>query len=161
MDAALKRGAKIFAEIRGFGTSADKGQGLEIAMRQALKESGTEPGDIDSILAAASSSIEGDRREARAIKDVFAKQAKILYISAVKSMTGEQYSNSGSFQAAAAVAAIEKGMLPPQINYREKDPLCDLNIITKPTALRTGNIVVNACGKGGISSSMVISKFQR
>ena len=160
LDSALERKARILAEIKGFSSCLDKDSGIERAMRGALKQAGLNPGDVDCILAGANSSTEGDRQEAKAIKDVFAKEAKSLYISAVKSMVGEQYSNSGALQAAAAVSAIEKQMLPPTINYQDKDPLCDLNIVTKAQGAKVKNILINSFGKGGISSSLLISKFE-
>lgn len=159
LDSALERKVPILAEIKGFSSCLDKDSGIERAMRGALKQAGLNSGDVDCILAGANSSLEGDRQEAKAIKDVFAKEAKSLYISAVKSMVGEQYSNSGALQAAAGVLAIEKQMLPPTINYQDKDPLCDLNIVTKAQGGRIENILINSFGKGGISSSLLISKF--
>jgi 3-oxoacyl-(acyl-carrier-protein) synthase len=91
--------------------------------------------------------LEGDRREAGAIKDIFEKDNERVYISAVKLMTGEQYSNSGALQVAAAVAAIEKQMVP--------------KISTKAQSAKIRNVLVNAFGKSGTSSSLIISKFER
>jgi 3-oxoacyl-[acyl-carrier-protein] synthase II len=160
LDSALSRGAKIYAQIKGFSTGLDKKKGLIRAMQEALKKSQLSPSDIDLICAGANSSQEGDREEARAIKDVFEKDAERVYISAIKSLTGEQYSNSGALQAAAAVAAIEKEMIPPTVNYQERDAACDLRIVTEAHRSKVKNVLINAYGKGGCSSSLVISKFE-
>ena len=159
MESARKRNARIYAEIKGFGTFLDPESGLKKAMHRALDQAGLGPGDIDYISAAANSSVIGDRQEAEAIKDVFAKDTERVYINAVKSMTGEQYSNSGAAQAASAVCTIEKEMIPPTINFQEPDPACGLNIVTEAKSCKVRNVLVNAFGKDGTSSSLIISKF--
>ena len=156
---AKKRGAMILGEIKGYATAFGK-DAPEQVMRQAIKRSGLNPQDIDCILASANSSVDGDRREAEAIKDVFAKDAQNVYISAVKSMVGEQYSCSGATAAAAALCVIEKGVIPPTVNYQEKDPSCEVKVVVRPEQAKVRNVLINAFGKTGSSSSMVISGFK-
>jgi len=159
LESAKKRGARVLGEIKGYATAFGK-DAPEQVMRQAIKRSGLNPQDIDCILASANSSVEGDRIEAEAIKDVFAKDAQNVYISAVKSMIGEQYSNSGATAAAAALCAIERQAILPTLNYQEKDPLCEVRVVVKSEQAKVRNVLINAFGKTGSSSSMVISEFR-
>jgi 3-oxoacyl-(acyl-carrier-protein) synthase len=161
LDSALKRRANIYAEIKGFASVLDKDQGLARAMKGALKNSKLNPSDIDLICAGANSSIETDLEEAEAIKNIFGEASKKVSVSAVKSMIGEQYSNSGALLASVAALAIQRQVIPPTINYQEKDAAIDLNIVTKPQSAKVNNVLIDAYGKGGCSSSMVISKFEK
>jgi 3-oxoacyl-[acyl-carrier-protein] synthase II len=156
---AKKRGVRILGEVKGYATAFGK-EAQEKVMRQAIERSGLNLQDIDCILASANSSVEGDRFEAEAIKDVFAKDAQNVYISAVKSMVGEQYSNSGATAMAVALCAIEKGVIPPTVNYQEKDPSCEVRVVVRPKQAKVRNVLINAFGKTGSSSSMVISEFK-
>jgi len=159
LDSALDRKAHVYAEVKGFCSVLDNKNGLVRAMRSAIEKSQLNPQDIDFISAGANSSIETDYYEAQAIKDVFGKDSTSVAVGAIKSMTAEQYSNSGALQVLAAVAAIEKDMIPPTINYQDKDVRCQLNVITKAISSKVRNVLVNAYGKDGVSSSMVLSKL--
>lgn len=160
VDAAIKRGAKIYAQLKGFCATPNQGGGMKRSMVKALERSQLDPGDIDLILAGANSSSEGDRLEAQAIKEVFQRHASTISVSAVKSLVGEQYGNAGAFQVATAACLIEKQMVFPTVNYEHKDPDCDLNIVTKTENKNIGNILINTYEKDGSSSSLVVSKFE-
>ena len=159
LEGAKKRGARVLGEIKGYATAFGKDAPKQV-MAHAIKRSGLNPQDIDCILASANSSVEGDRIEAEAIKDVFAKDAQNVYISAVKSMIGEQYSNFGATAAAAALCAIERQVILPTVNYQEKDPSCGVRVVVRPEQAKVRNVLINAFGKAGSSSSMVISEFK-
>lgn len=159
-ESALKRGAKVYAQLKGFCTTPNQEGGMRRSMVKALERSQLGPGDIDLILAGANSSIEGDRLEAQAIKKVFQQQASTIPVSAIKSSVGEQYGNAGAVQVAAAACSIETQMVFPTINYEHKDPACDLNIMTKADNKNIRNILINAYGKNGNSSSLVVSRFE-
>lgn len=157
-EGAKNRGAKILGEIKGYATAFGRDAPGQV-MRQAIERSGLGFQDIDCIFASANSSVEGDRREAQAIKDVFAKDAQNMYISAVKSIVGEQYSCSGATAASAALCAIEKQVIPPTLDYQEKDPLCEVRVVARSQQAKVRNTLINAFGKAGSCSSMVISEF--
>src|SRR5574337_582734 len=159
-DAAIKRGAKVYAQLKGFCTTPNQEGGMKRSMVKALERSQLTPGDIDLILAGANSSLEGDRLEAQAIKEVFQRQASTISVSAVKSLVGEQYGNAGAFQVATAACLIEKQMVFPTVNYEHKDPDCDLNIVTKTEKKNIRNILINAYETNGSSSSLVVSKCE-
>ena len=160
-DAALKRGARIYCLLKGFCTTTDRQGGIKRSMLAALKRSQLKPDEVDLIMAGANASVVGDRSEALAIKEVFQGYASQVRVSALKSMLGEQYSNAGALQAAAAALVIEEQMIYPTINYQEKDPDCDLNIVTLAQHKSIENILINVIGPGRACSSMVIGRFER
>jgi len=170
LESARTRGAEIYAEVKGSGNSFDayrvnkykrEGSGLKNAMRLSLKEAQLRPEDIDYICAGANSTRGGDLLEAEAIKEVFGLLAKKVPVSAIKSMIGEVFSASGSLQVASAAAAIENQMIPPTINYQEKDERCALNLVVNEAgSAKIENVLVNAFGPSGCNSSMVISRFK-
>ncbi|MBL7151817.1 MAG: beta-ketoacyl-[acyl-carrier-protein] synthase family protein [Candidatus Omnitrophica bacterium] len=169
LGSALKRQATIYAQVRGFGNGFDafrinrynpQAEGLKKSMRLALEESGISAQDIDYICSGANSSPDGDAMETAGIKDVFGQSARELKISSIKSMVGECFSAGGVLQAIAALAAIEKQMVPPTVNYQEKDPACDLNyVVNQASNCKIDNVLINAFGPSGCNSSLVISKF--
>src|SRR5574337_1196389 len=159
-DAAIKRGAKVYAQLKGFCTTPNQEGGMKRSMVKALERSQLTPGDIDLILAGANSSSEGDRLEAQAIKEVFQRQASTGSVSAVKSLVGEQYGNAGAIQVATAACVIEKQMVFPTVNYEHKDPDCDVHIVTNTEKKNIRNILIHTYEKDGSSSSLVVSKFE-
>lgn len=160
LESALRRNARILAEVRGYGVNF--GQGLSESMRMALEDAGLKEKDINYISAAANSSPDSDRIESAAIKEVFGRGPDSCRVSSIKSMLGECFSASGSLQAAAAVEAIERQMIPPTINYRVKDSDCDLNyVVNTAKSCKIDNVLINCFGSGGFNSSMIISKFNR
>ena len=156
---ALKRKAHIYAELKGFGACIDSNaQGIERAMRLALERACMEAREIDFICAGANSGVQSDSFEAAAIKKVFGSRP--VRVSALKSMLGECYSASGALQLVAAALSVEKGKIPPTINYCQKDPLCDLSVVaSEAQSGKVNNVLINAFGPDGCNSSLIISRF--
>ncbi|MGA1874532.1 MAG: beta-ketoacyl-[acyl-carrier-protein] synthase family protein [bacterium] len=167
---AEERGARIYGEILGFGYAFDsplnvskyhlRTEGAAKAMSQAMENSGARPEEIDLVCASANSSPLGDAIETQAIKEVFGKKAANTPITAVKSMFGEGYSVSGSFQMIAALLAINEGIIPPTVNYQEADPLCTLDYV--PNHCRKAEIrrvMVNSFSPQGNHVSLIIGKI--
>jgi len=159
LESALARQAKIYAEVSGFGMGFGRNS-LKKAMRLSLEEAKVSADNIDYICAGANSSVDSDLIEAEAIKDVFGNLADKVSVSSIKSVTGECFSASGSLQVAASVGAIEKQMIPPTINYEQKDPECNLNHITnKAQERKVEKVLINAFAPSGVNSSLIISRF--
>jgi 3-oxoacyl-[acyl-carrier-protein] synthase II len=168
---AVKRGARIYAELRGYGASADAyhlsslapgAEGSARAMRAALSRSGLAPTDIDYVSAHATSTPGGDGEEAAAIAAVFAENKANLHVSGVKSMTGHLLGGAGAMGAFAAVLAIRDGVVPPTINLANLDPVSaatGLNF-TPNTAVRkpVRAALANSFGFGGTNASLVVSR---
>ena len=168
---AVKRGAKIYAELSGYGATADAyhlsslapgAEGSARAMRAALKRAGLAPTEIDYVSAHATSTPGGDGEEAAAIATVFADNKANLHVSGVKSMIGHLLGGAGAMGAFAAVLAIRDGIVPPTINLTNLDPECaatGLNF-TPNTAVRkpVRAALANSFGFGGTNASLVFSK---
>jgi len=166
---ALSRGAKIIAEVTGFGASCDAyhitapdpvGKGAALAMRMALVDSGIAPEAVDYINAHGTSTPLGDKLETMAIKDVFGEHANRLMISSTKSMTGHLLGAAGGLEAAVCALAIEKGVVPPTINLNTTEPECDLDYV--PNQARTAGVKValtNSFGFGGHNATLVLEQF--
>ncbi len=168
---AVKRGARIYAELRGYGASADAyhlsslapgAEGSARAMRVALDRSGVATTDVDYVSAHATSTPGGDGEEAAAIAAVFADNKAALHVSGVKSMTGHLLGGAGAMGAFAAVQAIHTGLVPPTINLDNLDPDCaatGLNF-TPHTAVRktVRAALANSFGFGGTNASLVFSR---
>src|SRR6266851_2493585 len=163
---AKKRGARILAEIAGYGATADmyhftapqpEGKGAMRAMRRALDKSGVELTDVGYINAHGTSTKLGDVAETRAIKAVFGEHAKELAVSSTKSVHGHLLGAAGAIEAAACILALDRGMLPPTINLDNPDPECDLDYV--PNKARKADIKVavsNSFGFGGHNATLVI-----
>ncbi len=168
---AVQRGARIYAELRGYGASADAyhlsslapgAEGSARAMRAALHRAGLAPTEIDYVSAHATSTPGGDGEEAAAIAAVFAENKANLHVSGVKSMTGHLLGGAGAMGAFAAVMAIKDGIVPPTINLENVDPVCaatGLNF-TPNTAVRkpVRAALANSFGFGGTNASLVFSQ---
>ncbi|HVS52547.1 MAG TPA: beta-ketoacyl-ACP synthase II [Opitutaceae bacterium] len=168
---ALRRGAKIHAELRGYGASADAyhlsslapgAEGSARAMRAALARSGLAPTEIDYVSAHATSTPGGDGEEAAAIASVFAENKSSLHVSGVKSMTGHLLGGAGAMGVFAAVLAIRDGIVPPTINLENLDPACaalGLNF-TPNTAVKkpVRAALANSFGFGGTNASIVVAR---
>jgi len=161
-ETALKRGAKIYGEIIGYGNTADsfhqtrpnpEGEGRAISL--ALKESGLNLRDMDYISAHAASTPLGDKVETEAIKLVFGEQAYEIPITSVKSMTGHMLSVSGAFEAAVTLMSMVEGVITPTINLKDRDPGCDLNVITGTRHAEIKTAVSNSFGFGGVNAVLV------
>lgn len=167
---ALKRKAKIRAELVGYGYTGDAyhitapspdGDGAVRCMKMALKDAGLAPEDVDCINAHGTSTPLNDMTETLAIKSVFGSHAKKVPISATKSMTGHLLGAAGSTEAIFTVLAIRDGILPPTINYEEPDPQCDLDYVpnvARRKPLRIG--MSNAFGFGGTNATLIFKKFE-
>jgi len=166
---ALKRNAKIYAELVGYGYTGDAyhitapspdGEGAVRCMRMAIKDAGLKPEDIDYVNAHGTSTPLNDLTETMAIKTVFGPHAKKVPISATKSMTGHLLGAAGSTEAIFTILSLHEGILPPTINYEEPDPQCDLDYV--PNVARRqplGIAMSNAFGFGGTNATLVFKKF--
>jgi 3-oxoacyl-[acyl-carrier-protein] synthase II len=165
---ASRRGAVVAARILGYANACSAlsepsferlDQGLEDAIRGALREASLVPGAIDHVCAAANSSPGLDRMETRVLKRVFGSAACTLPVSSIKSMIGETCSASGALAIAAAAGALQHGMLPPTMNYRDRDPHCDLDhvpLTARRQDLRT--VLVLAVDPYGASTAVVLGR---
>lgn len=171
LEHARRRGARIVAELRGYGASADAyhlsslapgAEGSARSMRSALARAGMEPSELDYVSAHATSTPGGDGEEAAAIAEVFAANKAALHVSAVKSMTGHLLGGAGAMGMFAAVLAIRDGIIPPTINLENVDPACaqlGLNF-TPNVAVRkpVRAALANSFGFGGTNASLVVSR---
>ncbi|MFM1875311.1 MAG: beta-ketoacyl-ACP synthase [Bacteroidota bacterium] len=168
---ALARGAKIYAEIVGGGMSADahhitaphpEGLGAINVMRNALRDAGMKPSDIDYINVHGTSTPLGDIAESKAIKEVFGNDAYRLNISSTKSMTGHLLGAAGAIEAIACVMAVKNDVVPPTINHYTDDPEFDpkLNFTFNKAQHRTVNAAIsNTFGFGGHNASVIVKKY--
>ncbi|KHE92057.1 MAG: beta-ketoacyl-[acyl-carrier-protein] synthase family protein [Candidatus Scalindua rubra] len=169
LEDALERNTKIYAEIKGYGCTfnpdkvsrdhIDTTQGAR-CISIAMKDAGINAEDISYISACANSSITGDIMEARIIKDYFGDNADKIPVSAIKSMTGECLDASGSLQCVAGVLAINNGIIPPTINYQEKDEECNLDCVPNNSReSKVNNVLINSFSDTGNISAVIISKY--
>ncbi|MFA6379414.1 MAG: beta-ketoacyl-[acyl-carrier-protein] synthase II, partial [Candidatus Omnitrophota bacterium] len=171
LEHAKKRDANILGEVIGFGTRFDpfrinrynpRATGLIAAMRLALEDAEITVNDIDYICANANSTPSADKVETFAIKEVFGKRAHKIPVSAVKSMVGEGFSVSGAFAAAASLAVLKEGFIFPTINYRDKDPDCDLDYVPNKSRLAdVKNILLITTAPSGGNTCMVLRKYKK
>jgi 3-oxoacyl-[acyl-carrier-protein] synthase II len=169
LEHAKKRGARIYAELVGFGMSGDAyhitappedGEGAMLAMQHALKDASLNPADVQYINAHATSTPLGDKAETVAMKRAFGEHAKRVAVSSTKSMTGHLLGAAGVVEAIFSVLAIRDGVAPPTINYRTPDPDCDLDYV--PNTARRMKIDVtlsNSFGFGGTNGSLVFRRL--
>ena len=169
-DHAIKRGAKIYAEIVGYGANCDayhitapdpEGNGGAKCMSLAIEDAGLKPEDIDYINAHGTSTPLNDAGETLAIKKAFDEHAYKLVVSSTKSMTGHLLGGAGAVEAIFSAMAIKDGFVPATINYREKDPACDLDIVPnegRNIAIRTA--LSNSLGFGGHNASIILRKAE-
>ena len=168
MEHAKARGARVYAEVAGYGASADmyhftapqpEGKGAERAMRHALNSAGVDPQEVGYVNAHGTSTKLGDVAETKAIKSVFGDHAYKLAVSSTKSVHGHLLGAAGAIEAAACVLALERGLLPPTINLDNPDPECDLDYV--PNKARKADVDVaisNSFGFGGHNATLVIKK---
>lgn len=167
---ALKRKAKIYAEICGYGMTNDcynmykiEPTGTEVAsaIELCMDNAGLAAEDIDYINAHGSSSVVGDKRETHAIKTALGKNAYKIPISSIKSMIGQSLSASAAIQVITSVLAVKYNCIPPTINYEEPDPECDLDYV--PNKSRNGKeiniVLVDSFGAGGNNICMAVKKY--
>jgi 3-oxoacyl-[acyl-carrier-protein] synthase II len=169
LEHARGRGARIYAELVGFGMSGDAyhitappedGEGARLAMANALRDAAMNPGDVQYINAHATSTPLGDRAETVAMKRAFGEHAKTVAISSTKSMTGHLLGAAGVVEAIFCLLAIRDGVAPPTINYHTPDTDCDLDYV--PNTARRMKIDValsNSFGFGGTNGSLIFRRF--
>jgi len=167
MERAKKRGAKIYAEIIGYGMSSDASHitapsldGPERCMLAALRDGGVNPDEIEYINAHGTSTPLNDSNETNAIKQVFGRMAYEIPVSSTKSMTGHLLGAAGAVEAAFTVLALDRGILPPTINQEFPDPECDLDYV--PNEARKADIktaLSNSFGFGGTNASLIFRKI--
>ncbi|MEZ4829523.1 MAG: beta-ketoacyl-ACP synthase II [Bacteroidia bacterium] len=167
---AIKRGAKIYAEVGGVGMSADahhitaphpEGEGAQRVMENLLKDAGLSASDVDYINVHGTSTPLGDVSESQAIKKVFGEHAYKLNISSTKSMTGHLLGAAGAIEAIAAILAMQHNLIPPTINFVEGDPDCDLNYTFNVAQPREVNVAIsNTFGFGGHNASILLKKVE-
>jgi 3-oxoacyl-[acyl-carrier-protein] synthase II len=166
---ALKRNAKIHAELIGYGYTGDAyhitapspdGDGAVRCMKMAMKDAGLKPDEINYINAHGTSTPLNDLTETVAIKTTFGSHAKKIPISATKSVTGHLLGAAGSTEAIFTILSIRDGILPPTINYEEPDPQCDLDYVPNVARRQPLNIAMsNAFGFGGTNATLVFKKY--
>jgi 3-oxoacyl-[acyl-carrier-protein] synthase II len=169
-EAARKRGARIYAEVLGYGASNDahhiaqpepEAIGVAKMMRTALERSGVEPERVGYINAHGTSTPLGDAAETKAIKDVFGAHAYELAVSSTKSVMGHCFGAAGAIEAMMCVLAVSEGVLPPTINYEHPDPDCDLDYV--PNEAREARVDValsNAMGLGGHNACVLVGRVE-
>ncbi len=167
---ALDRGAKIYAEIVGYGLNGDAyhitapapdGDGAARCMAMALKTGNIAPEEVDYINAHGTSTPINDPIETKAIKAVFGEHARKLAISSTKSMTGHLLGGAGGVEAIFTILTLSRGVIPPTINYETPDPECDLDYV--PNQARKADVRValtNSFGFGGTNAVLVFKKFE-
>lgn len=169
LEHAINRGAKIYAEIVGYGSTGDAyhitapapgGEGGVRAMNIAIQDAGLAPEEIDYINAHGTSTPYNDKYETMAVKEVFGDHAYNLAISSTKSMTGHLLGAAGGVEAIFSVLAIKDSILPPTINYETPDPDCDLDYVVNESRKKEINAVIsNSLGFGGHNATIVFKKY--
>ncbi len=167
---ALKRNAPIYAEVTGYASNSGAkhmvmpdltGDDAARGMADALKDAGLTIGDVDYINAHATSTVANDRSETKAIKSVFGDRAYKVPISSTKSMIGHSLGAAGGIEAVVCAMAIKDQFIPPTINYKDKDPECDLDYVPlEGRQAKLNTVLSNSFGFGNCNACLVFSKFQ-
>jgi len=166
LDHARRRGARIYAELLGYGRTNDSygiaaphpdGRGASHAIRLALKDAELNPNDVDYINAHATSTTVGDEIETKAIKQVFGEEAYKLAVSSTKGMTGHLCGASGAIEFIACILSIVHGVVPPTVNYETPDPACDLDYVPNlAREMRVRSVLSTSFGFGGHNSCLAV-----
>jgi len=169
LEHARQRGARIYAEIVGYGANCDahhitspapEGEGAARCMNLALADAGLTPGDVDYINAHGTSTPYNDLNETQAIRRVFGASASAIAVSSTKSMTGHTMGAAGAIEAAYSILALHHQMLPPTINYENPDPECDLDYVpnrARPATVRAA--LSNSFGFGGTNACLAFRRW--
>ena len=165
---ARRRGARIYAEVTGYGSSFDAygltrpepdGKGAALSMKAALREAKLDPADVDYINAHGTSTKLNDIMETAAVKRVFGERAKAVPMSSQKSMVGHLIGASGALEAAATAITLQTGVIPPTINQHVPDPACDLDYVPNTAREKPLRIALsNSFGFGGQNASLIMSR---
>ncbi|AZU60502.1 beta-ketoacyl-ACP synthase II [Neobacillus mesonae] len=169
LEHALARGAHIYGELIGYGATGDahhittpapEGEGAQRAMKQAIRDAGITPEQVDYINAHGTSTYYNDLYETMAIKEVFGEHAYKLCVSSTKSMTGHLLGATGAIEAIFSVLAIKEGIIPPTINYETPDEELDLDYVPNVAKRQDVQVVLsNSLGFGGHNVSLVFQKY--
>jgi 3-oxoacyl-[acyl-carrier-protein] synthase II len=167
---AVKRGAKIYAELGGFGFTGDAhhitepapgGEGAVRAMRIAIRNAGLSPEDVDHVNSHGTSTPVGDPSETAAIKTVFGERAKKIAVNSTKSMVGHLLGAAGVVESVATIMAIQNNIVHPTINQETPDPVCDLNYIPNKAQKWNVNVAIsNTFGFGGHNATLLFRRYQ-
>lgn len=168
LEHARKRGARLYAEVTGYGLNADahhitapapEGEGAQRCMKLALKDAGLEPSQIGYINAHGTSTRMNDANETIAIKKVFGDAARKVMVSSTKSMTGHMLGAAGGVETAICALTLLRGVIAPTINYTTPDPDCDLDYVPNTAReVRVQHVLTNSFGFGGTNACLVLSK---
>lgn len=171
LEHAKKRGAKIYAEVCGYGVTSDayhitspapSGEGGARAMKNALMDAGIKPEQIDYINAHGTSTTINDKYETEAVKTAFGDHSYKLAMSSIKGATGHLLGAAGAVEAIACIKAMEDNFVPPTVGYKEKDEECDLDIVPNKGRNQEINYAMsNSLGFGGHNSSIILKKYNK
>jgi 3-oxoacyl-[acyl-carrier-protein] synthase II len=166
---ARQRGARVYAELVSYATTADahhitepapEGEGLARAIRRALTKARVNPEDVEYINAHGTSTLYNDRNETAAIKAVFGDHAKRLMVSSTKSMIGHTLGAAGGIEAGATALSLHHGVITPTINYEQPDPECDLDYVPNEARERPIEVAIsNSMGFGGHNAVLVLRRY--
>lgn len=167
LEHAKRRGARIYAEVIGYGMSGDAHHmtdpdpdGAARCMKKALADAGIQPGEVQYINAHGTSTPVGDKSESTAIKTTFGEHAYKLAVSSTKSMTGHLLGAAGGVEAIITALTIDRGVIPPTINIDNQDPECDLDYVpNKPRTAEVHTAISNSFGFGGHNATIVLRKY--
>jgi 3-oxoacyl-[acyl-carrier-protein] synthase II len=169
MELALKRGARIYAEVLGYGNNCDayhitspdpQARGAALCMMKAISDAGLTVNEVDHINAHGTSTHANDLTESKAIKKLFAERSKNIPVTANKSMLGHLWGGAGAVESIISILTIVNGTIPPTINYEHPDPECDLDYV--PNTARKANIktvLSNSFGFGGTNGCLLFGRF--
>ncbi len=167
-DYAVSRGARIYGEVSGYGSifaggrNSDTGKRVEKAgnaMKKCIDDASMSTDDIDLINANGNSGKLPDLIEAKAIKELFGEESNIP-VHTVKSSLGESYGASGAMQTVSALLSTNNGLVPPTINYEEKDPECNLNVVNEKLEKEVNTVLINSFGLSGNNSCLIVKKYE-
>jgi len=169
LETAVDRGARIYAEVAGYGMTADayhitspppNGEGAARCMKMALKDAGIAPSEVDYVNPHGTSTKAGDELETKAIKAVFGDHAYMMPVGSTKSMTGHLLGAAGGVEAIISILSMRDGMIPPTINLDNPDPECDLDYVPNHSRKAEVNCALsNSFGFGGTNACLLFKKF--
>jgi len=170
LESALRRGARIYCEVLGYGNNCDayhitspdpEGKGACACMAKAIKDAGLALNDIEHINAHGTSTLINDQTETRAIKRLFGERSKSIPITANKSMLGHLWAGAGAVEAIVSIMTLVSGIIPPTINDTNPDPECDLDYVPNVARkTRLNNVISNSFGFGGTNGCLVFGKHR-
>jgi 3-oxoacyl-[acyl-carrier-protein] synthase II len=165
-ESARGRGAPLYGEIVGYGNTTDafhithpSPEGEAKAMHMALEEAGLGADEVDYINTHGTGTQIGDVAEAQAISMLFGNKTTLTPATAIKSMTGHMLAASGAFEIASTLMSMKEGIIPPTINLDEKEPGCDIHVITEKTPADIRVAISNSFGFGGLNAVIVLRKI--